>query len=52
MALSLIETGKRDPRLKTLKRISDALRVPLTAFLSDETNQAQRSSTSAIESDE
>jgi HTH-type transcriptional regulator, competence development regulator len=26
-ALSLIETGKRDPRLTTLKRISDALRV-------------------------
>ncbi len=26
-ALSLIETGKRDPRLTTLKRITDALRV-------------------------
>jgi len=34
-ALSLIETGKRDPRLTTLNRISDALRVPLTALIAD-----------------
>ena len=34
-ALSLIETGKRDPRLTTLKRIADALRQPLTAFIGD-----------------
>jgi len=34
-ALSLIETGKRDPRLTTLKRISDALRVPLWTLVAD-----------------
>ena len=34
-ALSLIETGKRDPRLTTLKRITDALRAPLAAFVAD-----------------
>ncbi len=34
-ALSLIETGKRDPRLTTLKRISDALRVPLAKLIAD-----------------
>ncbi|MDO5643454.1 MAG: helix-turn-helix transcriptional regulator [Paracoccus sp. (in: a-proteobacteria)] len=28
-ALSLIENGKRDPRLTTLAKIADALRVPL-----------------------
>jgi DNA-binding XRE family transcriptional regulator len=32
-ALSLIETGKRDPRLTTLKRIADALRVPLATLI-------------------
>lgn len=37
-ALSLIETGKRDPRLTTLKRIADALRQPLTAFIADASN--------------
>ncbi|MCC5966802.1 MAG: helix-turn-helix transcriptional regulator [Natronohydrobacter sp.] len=31
-ALSLIETGKRDPRLTTLNRIADALRVPIAAL--------------------
>jgi len=35
-ALSLIETGKRDPRLTTLNRIADALRVPLAALIGDE----------------
>lgn len=34
-ALSLIETGKRDPRLTTLKRIADALRVPPATLIAD-----------------
>ena len=34
-ALSLIETGKRDPRLTTLNRIADALRVSLTTLIED-----------------
>ncbi|KAA2314955.1 XRE family transcriptional regulator [Pseudooceanicola sediminis] len=29
-ALSLIETGKRDPRLSTLGRVARALRMPLS----------------------
>ncbi|WP_379917165.1 helix-turn-helix domain-containing protein [Lacimonas salitolerans] len=49
-ALSLIETGKRDPRLTTLKRISDALRVPLTLLIADGGSEAPpRSSTAASE---
>lgn len=32
-ALSLIETGKRDPRLTTLNRITMALRLPLSDLL-------------------
>lgn len=35
-ALSLIETGKRDPRLTTLKRIADALRAPLSMIVADD----------------
>ena len=42
-ALSLIETGKRDPRLTTLKRIADALRAPIPAFLADSSNIAESS---------
>ncbi len=34
-ALSLIETGKRDPRLTTLSRIAAALRLPLPSILND-----------------
>ena len=34
-ALSLIETGKRDPRLTTLKRIADALRVAPVTLIAD-----------------
>jgi transcriptional regulator with XRE-family HTH domain len=48
-ALSLIETGKRDPRLTTLKRIADALRVPLTTLIADEVSSPPRSSTSPSE---
>ncbi len=42
-ALSLIETGKRDPRLTTLKRIADALRVPLAALIADASGAAEPS---------
>lgn len=31
-ALSLIENGKRDPRLSTLSKIAKALRVEISAF--------------------
>lgn len=48
-ALSLIETGKRDLRLTTLKRISDALRVPLTALIADGGSAPPPSSTSSSE---
>ena len=48
-ALSLIETGKRDPRLTTLKRIADALRAPFTTLIADEGSSPQRSSTSPSE---
>ena len=41
-ALSLIETGKRDPRLTTLSRIADALRVPLAALIAGESVPAAR----------
>ena len=34
-ALSLIETGKRAPRLTTLRRIADALRAPLATIIAD-----------------
>lgn len=39
-ALSLIETGKRDLRLTTLKRIADALRVPLAKLIADASGTA------------
>jgi transcriptional regulator with XRE-family HTH domain len=42
-ALSLIETGKRDPRLTTLKRIADALRVPIAKLIADGSDAAERS---------
>lgn len=32
-ALSLIETGKRDPRLTTLSKVAAALRLPLAELL-------------------
>ncbi|MBD1206712.1 MAG: helix-turn-helix transcriptional regulator [Rhodobacteraceae bacterium] len=42
-ALSLIETGKRDPRLRTLKRIADALRAPLATIIADGSHTAEPS---------
>ena len=42
-ALSLIETGKRDPRLTTLKRIADALRAPLVKIIADGSQTAEPS---------
>ena len=42
-ALSLIETGKRDPRLTTLKRIADALRAPLATIIADGSHTAEPS---------
>nr|WP_155097318.1 helix-turn-helix transcriptional regulator [Paracoccus aestuariivivens] len=35
-ALSLIETAKRDPRLTTLARIADALRLPVSRLIEAE----------------
>ncbi len=43
-ALSLIETGKRDPRLTTLSRIADALRVPLATLIADRSGTTEPSS--------
>lgn len=40
-ALSLIETGKRDPRLTTLKRIADALRVSPATLITDGSGTAE-----------
>ena len=48
-ALSLIENAKRDPRLTTLNRISDALRVPLAALIVDSSGAAERSAPSPSE---
>lgn len=42
-ALSLIETGKRDPRLTTLKRIADALRAPFATIIADGSQTAEPS---------
>lgn len=46
-ALSLIETGKRDPRLTTMKRIADALRVPLAKLIADASGTAGPSASSS-----
>lgn len=48
-ALSLIETGKRDPRLTTLKRIADALRVPLAALIADASGAVVPSTSSSAD---
>lgn len=46
-ALSLIETGKRDSRLTTLKRIADALRAPLPTIVADGSYTAEASAPEA-----
>lgn len=46
-ALSLIETGKRDPRLTTFNRIADALRVPLATLIADRLGSADRTAPSS-----
>ena len=48
-ALSLIETGKRDPRLTTLKRIADALRVAPATLIADGPGTAVPSPTATSE---
>lgn len=48
-ALSLIETGKRDPRLTTLKRIADALRVPLRTLIDDGSDATEPTAQSSYE---
>lgn len=42
-ALSLIETGKRDPRLTTLKRVAEALRAPFATIIADGSHTAEPS---------
>lgn len=46
-ALSLIETGKRDPRLTTLKRIADALRVAPATLIADGPAKVEPSASSS-----
>lgn len=46
-ALSLIETGKRDPRLTTLKRIADALRVPPATLMADGSDNIEPSASAS-----
>ena len=48
-ALSLIETGKRDPRLTTLKRIADALRVAPATLIADGPGAAAPNPTATYE---
>lgn len=46
-ALSLIETGKRDPRLTTLKRIADALRVSPAKLIADGSDTTEPSASAS-----
>jgi HTH-type transcriptional regulator, competence development regulator len=46
-ALSLIETGKRDARLTTSKRIADALRLSLATLTADGLGTAEPSASSS-----
>ncbi|MDP4990754.1 MAG: helix-turn-helix domain-containing protein [Marivita lacus] len=39
----MIETGKRDPRLTTLRRIADAMRVSLATIIADGSHAAKAS---------
>lgn len=50
-ALSLIETGKRDPRLTTLNRIAAAHRFPLATLLNDARGTASKMQSRSPEGD-
>ncbi|MCC5974184.1 MAG: helix-turn-helix transcriptional regulator [Rubellimicrobium sp.] len=48
-ALSLIETGKRDPRLTTAGRIAEALRVSLATLIADKSGPMERDASARSE---
>lgn len=46
-ALSLIETGKRDPRLTTIQRIADALRVSPATLIAEGSDTTEPSASAS-----